>query len=524
MDLQKLKRIYQTVTYLKPVQIYHQVTNRLFKSSPASAQFEGDIHNVTFDHVDFFINQIQIDNDKIQFQFLNKSKTYPRKSIDWNEKSYGKLWEYNLNYFDFLHHKDLSFKDGLHLIEDYASKFNSITSGKEPFPISIRNVNWIKYFWKHEYKNNTINDLVYGQYQWLSRNMEYHLLANHLLENLFSLFIGSFYFRDEQLLKVSLNGLKKELNEQFLNDGAHYELSPMYHQIMLYRLFDCYQIAAHSEWKPESRDFLKTYCEAGVSWLSEITANGTLYPHFGDSAGNVIKTPRFLFDYAKKMKLKTAAHGLKASAYRKLQLGELQIFFKIADVCPSYQPGHSHADTLTFVLHSRESPVIVDPGISTYNINERRQLERSTYYHNTVTVNEENSSDIWAGFRIGARASVNILRDEDHYVTAEHDGYRKYKVQHKRSVMAAEGKLVILDEMTGSNDFEAVSCLHFHPDVSVSLEGDIIKAAGLTIILEGYSSTKLISYKFAAGFNDLVPATKFVGRITPNSKISIYAD
>ena len=33
------------------------------------------------------------------------------------------------------------------------------------------------------------------------------------------------------------------LNEQILDDGGHYELSPMYHKLMLYRILDCINLA-----------------------------------------------------------------------------------------------------------------------------------------------------------------------------------------------------------------------------------------------------------------------------------------
>jgi hypothetical protein len=36
------------------------------------------------------------------------------------------------------------------------------------------------------------------------------------------------------------------------------------------------------------------------------------------------------------------------------------------NILPSYQPGHSHADMLHFILYVSGKPVIVDTGISTY--------------------------------------------------------------------------------------------------------------------------------------------------------------
>ena len=79
-------------------------------------------------------------------------------------------------------------------------------------------------------------------------NLEYHLLGNHLLENGFSLLFGAYYFQDENLYKKAKEILEKELNEQILDDGAHFELSPMYHQLMLFRVLDCINLVKHNQW------------------------------------------------------------------------------------------------------------------------------------------------------------------------------------------------------------------------------------------------------------------------------------
>ena len=46
-------------------------------------------------------------------------------------------------------------------------------------------------------------------------------------------------FQDKSLYNKSKKILKLELKEQILNDGGHFELSPMYHQIILSRILDC---------------------------------------------------------------------------------------------------------------------------------------------------------------------------------------------------------------------------------------------------------------------------------------------
>ena len=55
---------------------------------------------------------------KTSFTFLNISHDFSDQ-IDWNYKSYGKLWTYNLNYFDFLNQKKMSKESVVSIINDY---------------------------------------------------------------------------------------------------------------------------------------------------------------------------------------------------------------------------------------------------------------------------------------------------------------------------------------------------------------------------------------------------------------------
>ena len=80
---------------------------------------------------------------------------------------------------------------------------------------------------------NTVNNEIYRQYRYLQRHCETHLLGNHFFENLKALIIASFYFQDDKRCSRYAQKLKKQANEQIQPDGTHFELSPMYHKIIL---------------------------------------------------------------------------------------------------------------------------------------------------------------------------------------------------------------------------------------------------------------------------------------------------
>ena len=97
---------------------------------------------------------------------------------------------------------------------------------------------------------------------------------------------------------------------------------------------------------------------------------------------------------------------------------------------PRYQSGHSHADTFSFIFYTSK-PILIDPGISTYNKNKIRLLERSTANHNTVSINGLNSSKIWSAFRVGKRAEVEFNKDSESHISVFHDGYSDLGVIHQ---------------------------------------------------------------------------------------------
>ena len=232
--------------------------------------------------------------------FLNRSHSFSEK-IDWNYYRFGKLWAYNLNYFDFLNQENISKETGLILIQDFIENDDLLKDGKEPYPISLRGINWVKFLSNNQLKDEVINNTLYFHYCILFKNLEYHLLGNHLLENAFSLLFGAYYFQDEKLYSKSKDLLISELNEQVLKDGAHFELSPMYHQIILFRLLDCIQlIKLNITWKKNDLLlFLEQKAGLMCSWLYNVTYKNGNIPMLNDATFNIAPNSNNIFTYAK---------------------------------------------------------------------------------------------------------------------------------------------------------------------------------------------------------------------------------
>lgn len=450
-----------------------------------------------------------------KFVFLNLTVQFSKK-IDWNYSTYGKLWTYNLNYFDFLNQKEITKENGLRLLQDYINQDTKIKDGKEPYPISLRGINWVKFLSKHNISDVKINTHLYNDYKRLIDNLEYHLLGNHLLENAYSLLFGAYYFRDEKLYNKGKRLLIGQLNEQILDDGAHYELSPMYHQILLFRLLDCINLIKNNIWKKETNFyvFLEKKAIKMLSWLNTVTYQNGNIPMVNDSTYSIAPTSIELFNYAEKLGLYFGKAKLKSSGYRKINRSNYEVFLDVGGISPSYQPAHSHSDTFSYELYVDKEPFIVEVGTSTYEKNKLRTEERSTQSHNTVQIGNKNQSEVWGGFRVARRAKIINIDEQKNKITASHDGYKKDGIIHKRQFVFDENEVVIKDFLLGKSSLKKKSYIHFYPKIkAVEIEKNkIITYPQQKEILVKGSNVKIEKeyYNYSKGFNKVEKAIKII--------------
>lgn len=486
-------RFVNTVKYLKFIQIYYRFfyfSRKYFRKIICFKQkFIMDSKSIKLSLQDSIKSNVKVDGHK--FCFLNLEHNF-NGNIDWNYAYFGKLWTYNLCYFEFLEKQD-----DVWLVYDFIKKIPFVKDGLEPFPISLRAINWIKFITKFDIKDKKIDDSLYAQYYILLDNLEYHLLGNHLLENGFSLLFGGYYFQDKILETKAKNILINELNRQILSDGAHFELSPMYHQLMLYRLLDVINLIQNNNNKKDSfLDFLIAKASLMLGWLSNITYKNGDIPMLNDSAYGIAPSSLQLFEYADKLNIKKINSELSSSGYRKIVRDRYECIVDIADVKAYYIAGHTHADSLNFELYIDKRPFIVDCGISTYENCKRRLYEKGTISHNTVEVPDKNSSNVWDSFRLANRARIIFLKENMNTIEATHDGYKTYGILHTRIWIFNEQLVIIKDIL--SKDTSAVFRLHFHPCIT---KNDICKAINLYNM--DYS---IKDYLYPVGYNNFQTA------------------
>lgn len=514
-----IPQLVHTIRFLKITQLYHQLRNRFFIPRFRELRYQKHISKIS---VTPFIKKHHYLNNNI-YTFLALSSPFQ----SWNDTTNGMLWAYNLNYMEWLLEESMGLDEGVTWIDRFIEDLPQNKIGSDPYPIALRSINWIKFIVLHydkleEEKKHAWNNSLYSQYILLSKKLEYHLLGNHFLEDIYSLFIAAIYFNDTNLYKKASKLLLQELNEQILPDGSHYEQSPMYHCILLDRLLDCYNFSENNirfEKQSLLNSVLKVKARQMLGHLQSIVYSDGAIPLLNDSAYCIAPEPAELFDYAKRLGLRWKAIEMKECGYRKLTNEIFESIVDVGNIMASYQPGHSHADTFNYELRIKGKPFIVDTGISTYNKTTRRQLERSTCAHNTVSVNGKDSSEVWGGFRVGNRAKVDILEENLYIVKARHNGFGKAFL-HTRKFHMENNKFQIEDII--SNSCDAVSFIHFSPDVKIVFynEKEIVTEYSV-IKIDGAVSVEITEGTVSTEYNLLLPSKLVKIHFVQKSKYTI---
>ncbi len=484
----RLMRMLNTVRYLRPGQVLGRVWRNYSMPRPElqpAPRLRAKVNGWTTS-----VSRQGRWNGPTQFSFAGQSLPVATPAA-WTDGSQADaLWLYNLHYFDDLAASgagsQLSADQCQQLVQRWiAENPPGQGCGWDAYPTSLRIVNWIKWSLAGNPLSAAAQHSLAVQTRWLARRLEFHLLGNHLLANAKALIFAGLHFDGPEAdgwLTRGLQLLTEQLAEQILHDGGHFELSPMYHAIVLEDLLDlsnlahvyagqCTQLASAdvSGWQPLVNGMLR--------WLMTMSHPDGQIAFFNDAAFGIAATPGKLCDYARRLDFAAPAlptegiTHLESSGYVRMQCGPAVLIADIGRIGPDYLPGHAHADTLTFELSLFGRRAIVNSGTSTYHSPAERQRQRGTAAHNTVEVDGQDSSEVWAQFRVARRAypreiDLGASPDGTLSLACSHDGYRRLrgKVLHRRRWRLSADRLVVADSLSGQLQ-QAVARLHLHPDV-----------------------------------------------------------
>jgi uncharacterized heparinase superfamily protein len=404
------------------------------------------------------------------------------EASDWQGRGHSLLWSYNLHYFDDLNAADSDTRRAWHerLIERWIEENPPGKGvGWDSYPVCRRIVNWIKWLLAENVITPAIRQSLAVQARWLSRRIESHLQGNHVAANAKALVHAGLFFSGKEAvgwLRQGLRLMDEQIAEQVLSDGGHFERSPMYHAAFVEDLLDTLNImrAYGQAINPLWRETVARM----VAWLASMCHPDSRISFFNDAAFGVSPDLESLRGYAARLNLTLdppdggTLRLMLSSGYVSVDSPPFFLICDVAPVGPDHLPAHAHADTLSFELSCEGRRVFVNSGTSEYGIGPERQRQRGTPAHNTLVLDGENSSEVWAGFRVARRARARLVEAETEgpgfVLMGEHDGYRRLSGRnlHRRRWAITAHEVRIDDTVEGR--FRSAECyFHLHPDVQI---------------------------------------------------------
>ena len=411
------------------------------------------------------------------FVFLNRKEALGMPPRTWEPHELPRLWVYNLHYFEWLW--ALPFDTGAGAVRDWIERHGLArgATGWEPYPISLRLENWCAYFFGRHREETLadagLRDVLWGsihrQAERLVARPEHHLLGNHLLENAGALAFAGACFEGESAERWRLGGLallERELPEQVLPDGGHFERSPLYQARVAW-------VLRALRWTGDAAvgEAVEAPLERMLAALAHLTHPDGEIALLNDAAFGVVTLPGALGA----PEPPPGPFALHDTGYFGARgVAGHYVVCDAAPIGPDYVPGHAHGDLLSFELSFAGQRVFVDAGVHDYEVGEARRTCRSTAAHNTVELEGKDQCEFWGAFRVARRGrprDVHFAQEGEGFrLEAWHDGYERLAgaPRHRRRFRwHPHGVLMIRDWVTADRSVTARTRLHLHPDCTI---------------------------------------------------------
>lgn len=413
------------------------------------------------------------------------------------------LWRFNLHYHEFL--PLLEPAERVAVCRDWTER-NPPGAGVpwHPYVLSRRITSWCRFLPPEA--GPELAESLWRQTAYLARNVERHVLGNHLLDNARALVLAAAWMGDRSEVApwraLGLEILREQVTEQVLSDGIHFERSPMYQALVLEMLLDVLNVLPEGH---SGRPVLEPAARAmGDGLWSLVHPDGGI-ALLNDAALEVAPPASSLLSSLRAL---TGHEPRRRSAFPEAgyYVWDAEPAWLVMDggpIGPDYLPAHGHADAFTYELSLGGERFVVDTGVSGYAAGPERDRERGTRAHNTVCVDGVDQAEVWGSFRVGRRWAPErvsfVLEDAGSGAAGgrgfrfegEFGGYARLigdGIRHRRVITgrrdgpapAAGGEIRVEDQVTGRGEHRVESLIHLHPDVRMEREPGQDRALRLT--------------------------------------------
>ncbi|MCS7210475.1 MAG: heparinase II/III family protein [Chloroherpetonaceae bacterium] len=335
--------------------------------------------------------------------------------------------------------------------------------------------------------------------------------GNHYLSNGMGLLWLGIFLGERKYVRKGFAIVEESMCEQVYDDGVDYEKSVSYHRFVL-EMFELSRLVSEANSLRLSPSFYRKLGKMHQFLVAATKPNGTLCNVGDDDSGTVLNS-RLLsnnFGLSAAPPLSADLHNAQSAIFKQGGFASLRhhnthLFFDFGDIGMNGYGGHGHNDTLSFELFFCGEELIVDSGTFNYTLYQsERQCFRSIEAHNTIQIDGKELvlfRNLWSIAADTTKPKLVSWRNnsEQDEIIAE---IMNNSVLHRRTIRfdKATHTIALQDKLIGSGTHTAVSRLHFHPNLTPVVSGNIIIAGNAVIRIEGIQSIALRDSSYSKGY------------------------
>jgi len=455
------------------------VLNREFEQKTPFVDYSGDQSRVSVHQNTLVFRMLGKEIERVKSHIWERDDTDPNISH---------LWLVHLHSMNYLRGCDDS--DLMFLVQDWIKENPRYESDYwhaswNSYALSIRVYVWITEFVRRpavrDKAGQVLTRSIFQQLEFLVRNLELDLRGNHLIKNIRTLLWGSWFIEGESSKRWRQTGIKllrRELGNQILADGMHYERTPSYHNEVLSDLIDCLLVLDDQGVRALLREKIEEMTDV-ASALTQPDGGPILFNDSVITSKPFSAVQRRLTDFEAKPIAFSSDFSFSEGGFSGIRRGHNFFVIKHGLMGAVQQPGHGHADIFSFEWSLEGHRFIVDKGVFEYEAGNQRDLSRATRSHNTLNIDGEDQCEMWGSFRSGRKPRVTSTVEFDGdkiVVKGSHDGYCRLagRPVHKRQITASERCVSVDDRVIGGCGQIAEARLLLHPDCKPIKRGETI--------------------------------------------------
>ena len=381
----------------------------------------------------------------------------------------------------------------------------------------------------------------YEESVFLHNFLEWDIEGNHLIKNLLALLYASIVFNSHPATQSRAQHWWKTLDQhlvpvfesQVLEDGLHFERTPMYHLWVLSDLLDC--IVLLKQHRPEfNGEPLEALAHKMLLAMENLLHTNGQIPLFGDSSLPQTPNPRHLMQYAQRhlksyapgSTLQNNTHCFKEGGFLVLrnETPARSLVMKYGNFAPKSLPAHSHCDIGSFELVIEDQPFIVDSGTGDYETSIVREYFRGSGAHNTLWVPGSDQAEVWGSFRVAeypSKVAHELAQDDSGLQLSLCYSNYNDTYEHQRRLYAIGNTFWVLQDWVmhlHPADTPVYSLLHIHPDRNIRLIDNRIYEIDDKLLIVPYGMKQL-------GWSDHSPWQSDAKSNTPKqSNLNLYSE